>query len=200
MRQEVRPHHEIRRPSQVYTVIEDPRGRPRSVDAPAAPPRWADLAVSAVFLVAIAMPLAGLLCSLDASFVLEENRSPVPRPTLAMSRAALSEFPSKFEAYFNDHFGFRKRLINWLALAKVAGLGVSPSPDVIVGKGGWLYFGGHGALQDYRGEKPFTDEQLERYRQIIESRRDWLGARNPLLLCRHAQQGVDLPRVHAPRL
>jgi hypothetical protein len=46
---------------------------------------------------------------------------------------------SRFEAYFNDQFGLRRRLIHWLNVLKVAGLGVSPSAKVILGKHHWLF-------------------------------------------------------------
>ena len=54
---------------------------------------------------------------------------------------AAEDLQAKVEEYFNDHFGFRKRLIYGLSLAKVAVLGVSPSPKVIFGRNHWLYYG-----------------------------------------------------------
>ena len=156
--------------------------------------------MSVVFLGAITLPLAGLLFGLDSSFVLEENRSPAPRPALEMTRAALVEFPSKFEAFFNDHFGFRKRLIHCLSLAKVACLGVSSSPNVIVGGGGWLYFGGHAPSRIIGARAP--SRAINSNDIVRSSSQDATGwrTRSSLPLRRHAQQGVDLPRVHAERL
>ena len=61
--------------------------------------------------------------------MLEENRNLAARPELKLDRAsARGVIRAGFEAYFNDHFGFRKRLIYWLAIAKVRGLGVTSTP------------------------------------------------------------------------
>ena len=84
-------------------------------------------------------------------------------------------FRAKFEAYFNDQFGFRKRLIYWLAVVKVQGLGVTSTPGVTLGRDGWLYLASDAAVSSYRATRPFTPEKLERYRLILEARRDWLA-------------------------
>jgi len=159
-----------RRPSRGYFKVT------KQADA-AAPPRGADLTMITVFLVMIVLPTAGMILGLDRSFVLEENRLLATRPELKLNRASLGEYPKKLEAYFNDQFGFRKRLIHWLAIAKVKGLGVTSWPSVILGRNGWLYLAGDVALKYYRGTKPFTPAELERYQKILEARRDWLAER-----------------------
>ncbi len=133
--------------------------------------------MSGVFVVMIALPLLGLAFGLDASFVLQENRTLAARPEFKLDAAALQSFPRQIENYFNDQFGFRKRLIYWLALAKVKGLGVTSSPEVILGRDGWLFLAGNLALESYRATRPFTPAQLDGYQRIFESRRDWLAAR-----------------------
>jgi hypothetical protein len=159
-----------RRPSQVFRKLVEP--------AAAAPrPRLADLTISGEFIILIALPLLGLAFGLDASFVLPENRTLAARPSVKLNLASLRSLPRRFENYFNDQFGFRKRLIHWLALAKVKGLGVTSSPDVILGKDGWLFLGGDQALESYRSTRPFSTAQLEGYQRIYESRRDWLAAK-----------------------
>jgi alginate O-acetyltransferase complex protein AlgJ len=164
-----------RRPSQVFRKLEPSSVLPRS--------KLADLAMSGVFVVMIALPLVGMALGLDASFALDENRTLAARPEFKLDRAALKGFPRKIENYFNDQFGFRKRLIYWLAVSKVKGLGVTSSPDVIVGKDGWLFLAGNLALDSYRSVRPFTPAQLEDYRRVYESRRDWLAAKGiPYLL------------------
>ena len=113
----------------------------------------------------------------DRAFLLEENRNLAAWPDMKPDRATLGALSGRFEAYFNDHFGFRKRLIHWLAVAKVKVLGVTSTPVVILGSNGWLYFGSESALSSYRALRPFSLEQLEAYHQIIEARRDWLAVR-----------------------
>jgi alginate O-acetyltransferase complex protein AlgJ len=164
--------------------LEKVRSRPSAVFRKAASSvharssvRLADKALAATFLVLISLPLLGMIFGLDRSFALEENRILATRPKLKLARQILGAFPARFEAYFNDQFGFRKRLIYWLALAKVQGLHVTSTPGVTLGLDGWLYLASDAAISSYRATRPFTPEQLETYRQIVEGRRDWLAAR-----------------------
>ena len=145
--------------------------------------RHADLALIAVFVVVICLPLSGLILGLDRTFILEENRNLAAWPAIKTDRATLAALSGKVEAYFNDHFGFRKRLIYWLAIVKVQGLGVTSTPGVTLGTNGWLYLASDSAVQSYRVVRPFTSGQLEAFRQLLEARRDWLAARGiPYLL------------------
>jgi alginate O-acetyltransferase complex protein AlgJ len=165
-----------RRPSEVF------RKAAGSPHVPIAS-RNGDKAIIAVFLVLICLPLAGLMFGFDRGFVLEENRYLAAKPELKLDRRVLAALAGRLEAYFNDHFGFRKRLIYWLAVAKVEGLGVTSTPGVTLGSDGWLYLAGESAVVSFRAARPFTQEQLRAYRQILETRRDWLAARGiPYLL------------------
>ncbi|MGP0064189.1 MAG: alginate O-acetyltransferase AlgX-related protein [Isosphaeraceae bacterium] len=186
----------LRRPSEIYRKVEV---------EPMAPPKWKDIALIVVFLGSIALPMLGLVFRLDMGVTLEENRVMAPRPELKLDRQALAEFPGKFETYFNEQFGFRQRLIHWLNLAKVAILRVSPSSKVILGKNGWLFYG-EIDVPYYRALEPLTTEQLEDWRRVFESRRDWLAARGiPYLLAIAPHKGTIYPeylpssynRVHA---
>jgi hypothetical protein len=171
MRLEARPVSEGRkRPARVYRKVKE-TDRPRSNS------KATDLAIIAIFLVMITLPAAGLYFGLDRAYFLQENRPLATRPELTLDRTGLSEFRAKFEAYFSDQFGFRKRLIHWLAIVKVKGLGVTASPAVILGKCGWLYLASDCALESFRATRPYSRNQLEGYQHILESRRDWLAQR-----------------------
>ncbi len=156
-----------RRPSEQYLRATEPNRAAAS---------WNSTALIAIFLASIALPLCGLIVGLDSSFTFIENRSLAPRPAIALNRDSLAEFPTRFEDYFNDHFGFRPRLIHWLNIIKVSGLGVSPSAKVILGKDGWLYHG-ESYLDYYRGIAPFNQARLEKWRVLLEARQEWLAAR-----------------------
>jgi hypothetical protein len=155
------------RPSQIFQKV---------VRSPARSLAWPDRALVLCFSVAICLPLAGLVLHLDTGFVLEENRELASRPELKLNRAFLAKYPAKFESYFNDRFGFRKRLIYWLSLVKVAALGVSPSPKVVLGQSGWLFYGDTDTPY-YRAVTPFTLSRLEVWRKRLEERQAWLAAR-----------------------
>ncbi len=159
------------------------------------------MALAGAFLVMICVPLLGLILGLDRTFVLEENRNLAAWPTVKPDRSTLGALPAKLEAYFNDQFGFRKRLIYWLAIAKVQGLGVTSTPGVTLGTNGWLYLASDSAVLSFRAARPFTDEQLRRVpakdrgeARLARGTRHSLSARHP------AQQGHDLSGIHARRL
>ncbi len=88
----------------------------------------------------------------------------------------LAAFPARFEAFFNDQFGFRKRLIYGLNVTKVVALGVSPHPKVIFGSKGWLYYGDKD-VPYYRAVEPLTEAQLEAWQKRLEQRQSWLADR-----------------------
>ena len=164
---QLRKTDRLRRPSEIFRKLHGEPERPRG---------WGDAALVAVFLISISLPLAGMILRLDSGFVLEENRVLAARPELKLDRPSLAQFPAKFEAYFNDQLGFRKRLINWQNILKVAVLGVSPSPNVILGRNQWLYWGDLD-IQYYRVLRPFRPEHLVGWQRLLESRRDWLAGR-----------------------
>jgi alginate O-acetyltransferase complex protein AlgJ len=146
----------------------------------------AHIVLVVLFAVAIALPGLCSLFGMTRASALQEKRRLAPFPAFRLSRGVLLAFPQRFEAYFNDHFAFRDQLVwgyNW---AKVRCLGVSPCPNVFIGKDGWLYFreglrdGNHAVL-------PFKQEELARWTTTLEERRQWL-----------ADQGIRFLVVVAP--
>src|SRR5260370_291600 len=103
--------------------------------------------LAVLFLILLSLPVASTVLGWDTAG-LEEKRLLAPPPALKLEWKALKDFPGQFEAYFNDHFGFRDRLIRWHNYAKVRWLRVSPSPKVFVGRRGWLYYAAEHGLDD----------------------------------------------------
>ncbi|MDQ3333145.1 MAG: hypothetical protein M3552_21270, partial [Planctomycetota bacterium] len=89
--------------------------------------------------------------------------------------AAACEYPAAFEKFFNDAFGFRKTLTSWHHLAAMRCFGLSPSDKVAVGKEGWLFL--ELSIADYRGDRHFTEQDLELRTRVLQERHDWLAAR-----------------------
>jgi len=136
-----------------------------------------DAVVIVLFLTAIMLPLADSLFDLDHAPLLREQRVPAPLPELPRRWAALRRFPPAFESHWNDTFGFRRALVRSYNRALV-NLGTSPTPDkVAIGRGGWLFYMAEGALDEYRGLRPFSAAELSRWQHVLEARRDWLADR-----------------------
>lgn len=131
----------------------------------------------ALFVVAIALPGIGTLLHLDHETASGEKRELAPFPTVDLHWASLRRFPDGFARYFEDNFAFRTRLVRWQAAIRLSALHVSPSPAVVAGRNGWLFYADDGALQDYVDEKPFTRDELEAWRLTLQHTQDWLHER-----------------------
>ena len=91
--------------------------------------------------------------------------------------AALRAFPDAFTKDFEDNFSFRARLVKWQAAFRFRELNVSPSPTVIAGRDGFLFYADDGAVEDFADVEPFTTAELEIWRETLQKNQDWLTAR-----------------------
>lgn len=87
------------------------------------------------------------------------------------------DFIAGIESYFNDHFGFRKRLVRLCHHWKSQLFHDASSPEVIVGRDGWLFYSGGSMLENCTREAAWTEQELRDWRRLLETRRDWLRAR-----------------------
>src|SRR5579862_4665873 len=114
----------------------------------------------ALFVAALGILFIGTLHG--GKSVTEENRAAASWPRLALKRDVITEFPKHFETYFNDHFGGRGQLLALDHWAKAVLFHVSPTPNVLIGTQGWLYFLGEDArsMERWRrGSEPFSDAE-----------------------------------------
>jgi hypothetical protein len=109
---------------------------------------------------------------------LAEFRSPAEKPVHPASIAEWQAYPAGFEAWFNDHFGLRDKLVRWHNMLDWYGFGVSPTPKLVLGKGAWIYYADDKSLDVFRGAYPLSPNELEGWRGTLTARRDWLAARN----------------------
>lgn len=134
--------------------------------------------IIALFVTTITLPLVGMFAGWDLMPEGNDMRERAQLPELRLNVQFLSALPIKLEAYVKDHFGFRGPLIRGLSLARVFGLGVSASPNVILGKDGWLYFSHECMGSDYHEVRPFTQDELARWARVLIHRHEWLAQRN----------------------
>jgi hypothetical protein len=81
-------------------------------------------------------------------------------------------------AWFEDHFGFRARMVTWNARVEYFLLGVSPSPSVARGSGGWLFYAESDALADHVSDVLLTAAEIDAWRRTVVQARDWLQRRH----------------------
>jgi alginate O-acetyltransferase complex protein AlgJ len=142
---------------------------------------WTSAAVVGLFFAALWTPLIGTFFGAGNFRPDEENRILAQPPSRAGSTNWF-DFAHAFTAYFDDHFGFRGTLITAQALLKVNLIGVSTSPDILIGKNGWLYYTGEKSMENYRGELPFATGELEAWLRYFGGYNAWLARRGILFL------------------
>src|SRR5437763_10028512 len=131
----------------------------------------------ALFVIVTSLPLAVNLAGVDGADPGAENRELAPWPRVGASPAALAALPTEAAAWFDDHFGFRSRLIRWYGEERLFGLGVSPSAAVVRGADGWFFYADDNAIDDYASPTPMTPDAIANWRRAVLAARDWLRAR-----------------------
>lgn len=117
-----------------------------------------------LFLTVISVPLALNLVGGDGGDAQTENRE-------------LASLDDGVFAWFADHFGLRAAFVKANAHLEYFAFRTSPSPSVIRGRDGWLYYGESDAIEDYVGRRPLTAQEVDAWRETVERSRDWLRAR-----------------------
>jgi len=139
---------------------------------------WADWLVVCIFAALLWLPTFDFFTGIDVTRPPDENRLPAPKPKLTeRSFSGFQNYTGDTEIYFNDHFGFRKRLIRWCQQWKAGLYHDYSGHKVVVGQHGWLFTGELQMIEHYLGMQQFTPAQLRSWQQLLEKRRDWLAAR-----------------------
>jgi alginate O-acetyltransferase complex protein AlgJ len=123
------------------------------------------------------LPALDSLFNLDKAPVPNENRAPAAFPAFNSSISGIRTYVAGLEAYYNDHFGFRKQLIRWEHRWRRSLFNQSLLADVITGREGWLFYSGERMIENYRGMTRFETKELKDWQSLLESRRDWLARR-----------------------
>ncbi len=159
---------------------------------------------TALFVVGIWLPLLGLIGGWNPDEGLRERRVLETRPPFEATLESLRTYPARFEAYFNDRFGFREFMIRTNNVVRVVWLGDGPrtrmgrfqepargpaaaphplSRGVLRGRDSWFYLFTGAMMRDFRGLATYSPETLAETQRALERRRDRLAARGiPYLL------------------
>jgi SGNH hydrolase-like domain, acetyltransferase AlgX len=130
--------------------------------------------VVALFFGLILAPAATQLAQLGAAPG-QENRILAPPPQWVGFRR-LRDFTKATDAYIDDHFGLRDRLVYWNSRLRYR-LGASSTPKVVIGSDGWLFYAGEKIIEQHTGDDVFTPAELERWVEVMTANRDWLARR-----------------------
>ena len=130
-----------------------------------------------VFLGLLWLPTLDSFFHLDKAPIPNENRAPATFPAFNHTIDGVRGFIAGLEQYYNDHFGFRKRLVGWSNRWKREWFKESAQPNVLTGRDGWLYYAGDGMIENCLGLARFQPGRLRAWQLLLESRRDWLARR-----------------------
>ena len=149
---------------------------------PDAPPnsalkRRVNVVLSVLFVVLLGLPTLDSFCHIDYTEPHSENRRLAVFPNVPTDWHGLRAYVSGLEAYFNDHFGFRKCLLQWHLKFKTAVFREKTTSNVLIGKDGWLFYTLGDAVDHYTGLIQFTPQQLRDWQALLEKRRDWCAKR-----------------------
>ena len=139
--------------------------------------RAANRAIVALFLLVLALPVGVNLAGVDGADAGAENRTLAAFPLFNGSWASATAFPAGLAAWFDDHFGFRARLVRWFGESRLFVLGVSPSSAVGLGRNGWLFYLDDFGLEDYANVSPLTPSEQANWHEAIVRARDWMRRR-----------------------
>jgi len=87
--------------------------------------RWANQVLVIAFVGGLYLPVAQMLLGLFPEHKPFENRRLAAAPAQPSGWESLKEFPTEFEQYFDDHFGFRNTFLRWNNLVRVRWLGAA---------------------------------------------------------------------------
>jgi alginate O-acetyltransferase complex protein AlgJ len=136
-------------------------------------------ATTALFLTALALPGAlHLVTRDDASSVYREKRLPAPRPRLEGDPTTWSALPRALERYYDDFVRGRASLVRTQRVLRWELFGLTPvDSQTIRGVDDAIFFVGNDALEQHRGRRPWSEEQLAQACRVFAARRAALASR-----------------------
>jgi len=142
---------------------------------------YSQIILISIFILFTSSPLVKTIVSPHQELSEIEKRKLTALPLLSFEKQNLISYPTRFEAYFKDQFGFRDTLIFFRNYIIFKLLKKSPVPSVIIGKEGWLFYKtdtfGISLSDDFRGLIRLTHLQLEAMRIHLETKRNWLASK-----------------------
>jgi len=133
--------------------------------------------LSIFFVAVICMPLTDNLFHIAPKVSQVENRNLQQLPAFSVKGLLDAGYFRDFEKYFNDNFGFRKNFIRLNSLIGLKWINIEPVNDVVVGKKGWLFFSGEGAMSEYMSRRQLNTVQLLTIKHNLEGQKKWLQDR-----------------------
>lgn len=137
---------------------------------------WWERALVVVAMTAIVLPGLGTLAGFGVDAPTAEKADPAAVADGAVT-VGLTSHVAAWTRAFEAGFAFRGGLVRAQAAVRYFGLGVSPQPEVVRGRDGWLFYADNGGLDDHLRAMPFSDEDLRLWAATLQHTQDALAAR-----------------------
>jgi len=125
-----------------------------------------DKGFTAVFFLILVLPFLDDIFSLDG-YNIKEKRKLAQKPNF--SYELINSYPSGFENYFNDHFGFRNAMISAGGTLKAKVFKTSPREEkVILGNEGWLFYWEGASKNSFYNKNPFEHDDLGKFGSMLK--------------------------------
>lgn len=131
--------------------------------------------ISTCFIAIISVPMVSTSLGITSVKSDTEKRNLAVKPNINLKDKSFKSFISGYEKYVEDNFGFRQELIRFNNIVKVKLFNTSPSDRVIIGDEDWLFYNAEDEIEDYRGTNHFSNEELEKIKNNLEERSQWLN-------------------------
>lgn len=161
--------------------------------------------VLVLFFVFMLAPLVANLLGIEFFTDNFEKRNKAPLPPFNLQDKNIYRFPTRFNAYFNDHFGLRDLMIRGYVLLKEDVMHATQINKVVLGEGKWLYYKFEFAHADpiatYMGTNLMTGKELRLYTKVLNSWNDWLKKQGiPMLVMIPPDKETVYPEYLPPQV
>jgi hypothetical protein len=129
--------------------------------------------IAGLFGACLFFPAVEMIIRLDPVPPRSENRVLAARPVGISHYKSLNKYVRAWQAYTDDNFGFRNFFIFSYGWIRYRVFGVSPTPDVILGKDGWLFLAKQKNIELHRGVMPYSPTELDHKIDLIRQRYAW---------------------------
>ena len=101
-----------------------------------------------------------------------ENRNMAERPTLNIHD--IGAYPDQANSYVNDHLPFRGTMVKMNSAVDYYVFHSSSNRDDVIGKNGWLFYNQDDTMPIYKGQKLYSEDQLQTIANNIQRSSDYL--------------------------
>ncbi len=127
------------------------------------------------FLIVVTLPMVFTLIHKQEDISSREKRKLAPLPAFSFDEFWDGAYQQKFSQFYQDHFGFRQKILSGAREFRRGAWNKSLSRNVIYGDDEWMYFNIDGTLHDYTGYYTQNSQDSGLWLQGLDIKNRWLA-------------------------